>query len=97
MRVAAPSGRIPVCPVLRMNPVAKFVSLLGAENKGVLAAPASFGLAGSFIRIAPKCRTGLSGEFRAAGFDEIAGFGDDVFQNVCQLPDARLAVDELGC
>jgi len=39
----------------------------------------------------------LGDEFRAAAFDEVAGFGDDVFQYVCQLPDARLAVDGFRC
>jgi hypothetical protein len=57
---------------------------------------ASFGLAWGFIGIAPESGTGLGGELGAAAFDEVARFGDDVFQNVCQLPDAGLAVDNLG-
>ena len=38
----------------------------------------------------------MGGELRAAAVDEVTGFGDDVFQNVCQLPDAGLAVNQLG-
>jgi len=67
---------------------------LGGENKGVLVAPASFRLAGRFVRIAPEGGAGLSGEFRAAAFDEVAGFGDDVLQDFENLAHTGFVVDE---
>jgi len=39
--------------------------------------------------------TGLGNEFRAAALDEIASFGDDVFQHFDELADAGLAVNDL--
>jgi hypothetical protein len=47
--------------------------------------PASFGLAGCFVGIAPECRASLGGKFRTAALDEIAGFGDDVLQRLGAL------------
>src|SRR5713101_2567687 len=41
----------------------------------------SFSLAGCFIRIAAKGGAGLGDELRAAAFDRVAGFGDDVLQD----------------
>ena len=41
----------------------------------------SFGLAWSFVRIAPE-----GGELRAAALNKVAGFGDDVLQDFDELP-----------
>ncbi len=48
------------------------------------------------IRIAPDGSTGLGDEFRAAAFDEIAGFGDDVLQDIENLAHAGFLVNEFG-
>jgi hypothetical protein len=55
--------------------------------KAVSCSTALFGLAGCFVGIAPEGGAGLGDEFWVAAFDEVAGFGDDVFQNVCKVPD----------
>ena len=54
----------------------------------------SFGLAGCFIGIAPEGGAGLGGELRAAAFDEIARFGDDVLQDFENLAHAGFPVNE---
>jgi hypothetical protein len=46
----------------------------------------SLGLPGCFIGIAPKGSAGLGGELRAACFNEVASFGDDVLQDFENLP-----------
>ena len=38
----------------------------------------------------------MGDEFRAAAFDEIAGFGDDVLQDIENLAHACLVVNEFG-
>src|SRR5262249_31716317 len=75
----------------------KIMNLLLALAFKLTATARSIPLGGCFIGIAPESGAGLGGELRAAAFNEVARFGDDVFQNVCQLPDARLAVDDLRC
>ncbi len=44
----------------------------------------------------PDGSTGLGDEFRAAAFDEIAGFGDDVLQDIENFPHAGFLVNEFG-
>ena len=41
----------------------------------------SLRLPGYFVGIAAKGSAGMGDEFRAAALDEVAGFGDDVFQD----------------
>ena len=48
------------------------------------------------IRIVPDGSTGMGDEFRAAAFDEIAGFGDDVLQDFENLAHAGFLVNEFG-
>ena len=55
----------------------------------------SLSLPWSFVAEMSQCSAGLGNEFRAAALDEIAGFGDDVFQYFGELADAGLAVNDL--
>jgi hypothetical protein len=43
-----------------------------------------------------KCSPGFGNEFRAATLDEVAGFGDDRFENLHELTEAGFPVDEFG-
>jgi hypothetical protein len=36
----------------------------------------------------------LGGEFRAAALNKVAGFGDDVFQDVREFADSGFAINE---
>ncbi len=56
----------------------------------------SFSLSEVSIRIVPDGSTGMGDQFRAAAFDEIAGFGDDALQDIESLPRAGFSVDEFG-
>ena len=48
------------------------------------------------IRIVPDGRTGMGDELRAAAFDKIAGFGDDVLQDIENLAHTGFLVNEFG-
>jgi hypothetical protein len=57
----------------------------------------SFSLSGRFICVALDGGTSMGDEFRAAAFDEITGFSDDVLQDIENLTHAGLLVNEFGC
>ena len=56
----------------------------------------SFGQPGSCIAVHPKRGAGVRDEFWAAILNQIAGFGDDVFQKFENVPEAGLAIDDFG-
>src|SRR5947209_3731989 len=66
----------------------------GVATRLISGIASSFSLPGCFIGIAPKCGAGLGGEFRAAAFDEVAGFGDDVLQDFENLTYTGFPVNE---
>ena len=54
----------------------------------------SLGVSARIIPIAPYGSAGCGNEFGAAAFNEIAGFGNDVFQNFENLAHAGFLVNE---
>lgn len=54
----------------------------------------SFALPARFVAVMPEGSAGLGNEFGAPALDEIAGFGDDVFQDFENLAHAGFAVNE---